>query len=231
MSDRGGYSRLSSDPEGSEQGKLAPLEFIRRIANGLLSGSVGLLVGLAIGILYGHFVWPRSEPTVPNTVARVPLTRWVSQHVHRDSRFEAPPEPDIVQEPPWDSLLPKGLGYVRHPELAPQISVLGVFHSLHCLYMIRRGYYAANQTSHMAFDLGLDRESHVGHCFDYLRQSLVCSADSNLQPANRRVFEDADWGFDRQCRDIEELRTWAEEWRVWDMNGTFIPSTFIQEDK
>ena len=98
-------------------------------------------------------------------------------------------------------------------------------------YMIRRGYYAANQTSHMAFDLGLDRESHVGHCFDYLRQSLVCSADSNLQPANRRVFEDADWGFDRQCRDIEELRTWAEEWRVWDMNGTFIPSTFIQEDK
>lgn len=27
----------------------------------------------------------------------------------------------------------EGLGYVRHGELAPNLSVIGVFHQLHCL--------------------------------------------------------------------------------------------------
>lgn len=90
-------------------------------------------------------------------------------------------------------------------------------------YLVRRAYYAANRTEEKDFDLGIERGPHVGHCFDYLRQSLMCSVDPSLEPATQRVFEDPNWGFERQCRDYEEIKAWAERWRAWDVRGTFIP--------
>jgi hypothetical protein len=89
-------------------------------------------------------------------------------------------------------------------------------------YTIRRSYYASNKTDE-AFDLGIDRGPHVGHCFDYLRQSLTCTVDSTIEPATKRVFEDPTWGFYKQCRDYEEIKVWSEHYRVWDAPVTFVP--------
>ena len=91
-------------------------------------------------------------------------------------------------------------------------------------YIVRRAYYsAANQTSNPEehghredFDLGIDRHPHVGHCFDYLRQSL--------EPNKERVVGNPNWGFERQCRDFESLKTWAEQWAAVDLPGGFIPA-------
>lgn len=49
--------------------------------------------------------------------------------------FMVPPPVDSSAEVSWDSLLPKGLGYVKNPHIAAteNISTIGAFHQLHCL--------------------------------------------------------------------------------------------------
>lgn len=56
--------------------------------------------------------------------------------------------------------------------------------------------------------------SHVRHCIDYLRQSLLCHADANLERPSREAGGVTGFGFERQCRDIKQLKAWAEEWRA-----------------
>ena len=67
---------------------------------------------------------------------------------------------------------------------------------------------------------------HVAHCFDYLRQALMCAADSNLEDVV--VMDDESgtpvegapgWGTKRVCRDFEGLRAWSEKWRAGEGNG------------
>ena len=45
---------------------------------------------------------------------------------------------------------------------------------------------------------------HVGHCFDYLRQSIMCAGDMSMEwprtePDGRRVAVDG-WGIPHQCK-------------------------------
>ncbi|KAK1751045.1 hypothetical protein QBC47DRAFT_434797 [Echria macrotheca] len=93
--------------------------------------------------------------------------------------------------------LPRGLetkvdGYDSFP--------LSVFHQLHCLKSIRK-HYAALQSDTPLVD---SVDNHVDHCFDYLRQAIMCSADMTLEKA--RVEPDGHrrrvdgWGTTHQCR-------------------------------
>lgn len=59
-----------------------------------------------------------------------------------------------------------------------------------------------------------DNERHVRHCFDYLRQSLMCAADGTLEPVDFSLGGVTGWGVKRQCRDYEALKLWAEERRA-----------------
>ena len=69
------------------------------------------------------------------------------------------------------------------------------------------------------FDFGIDRAPHASHCFEYLRQALMCSADSSIEPAGKRIEGFLGWGFQRQCRDYGGLMDWAEKWRAFDGHG------------
>ncbi|KAA8565466.1 hypothetical protein EYC84_009326 [Monilinia fructicola] len=48
---------------------------------------------------------------------------------------------------------------------------------------------------------------HWLHCFDYLRQTILCNADGTLEPPklDSRGKENVDGMGERQCRDPEEL--------------------------
>lgn len=132
-----------------------------------------------------------------------------------------------------------GLGYIKDAALAPNTSILSVFHQLHCLvssmspvysgtclmrqYTVRRAYYSNAEEGELEdFDLGKDRKPHVAHCFDYLRQSILCCADSSIEPAVDAVNGFLGAGFPRQCRDFEELKAWAEERRVFGAHGFLV---------
>lgn len=62
---------------------------------------------------------------------------------------------------------------------------------------------------------------HTSHCFEYLRASLICAADSNLEPF-RSKFEGMHgngvdgFGSNHQCRDFDKVYAWADEFRYND---------------
>lgn len=57
---------------------------------------------------------------------------------------------------------------------------------------------------------------HVYHCFDYLRQVIICLADPTMDPFHPTsetpgVIETLGWGNTHVCRDWEALSDWADE--------------------
>lgn len=57
---------------------------------------------------------------------------------------------------------------------------------------------------------------HTEHCFDYIRQSLMCAADSALEKRNDTIGGVTGWGTSHQCRDFSALQEWAEMHRYSD---------------
>lgn len=54
---------------------------------------------------------------------------------------------------------------------------------------------------------------HIQHCFDYIRQALICAADTNLEPKNQKTGKTNGWGFERTCRNFQQVLDFAEKWR------------------
>jgi hypothetical protein len=61
-----------------------------------------------------------------------------------------------------------------------------------------------------------DRTSHphIQHCFEYLRQSLMCLADGNLEAINSTTGIVTGWQSERTCKNFDKLKAWADEWGV-----------------
>jgi len=157
-----------------------------------------------------------SASQLTETAPRIPL-KWIPKTFSHNESFATPPPLSGGPEPIWDSLIPNGLGYIKYPPSSPNASVLSAFHQLHCLYTLRRIYYSTGDDL-QDFDFGINREEHAEHCFEYLRQSIQCSADSTLEPAGH-VEGFLGWGFKRECKDMGYLMGWAEKWRAFDGLG------------
>lgn len=56
--------------------------------------------------------------------------------------------------------------------------------------------------------------SHIEHCIDYLRQSLMCISDTTLEVVEnitKGVTGVLGFGTQHQCKDFEQLRAWTSE--------------------
>ncbi|KAF2278757.1 uncharacterized protein EI97DRAFT_465165 [Westerdykella ornata] len=128
--------------------------------------------------------------------------------------------------------------------LLENTKVVSVFHQLHCLNNIRKSLLAAtspesdpstlsdpthssssssSSSSHSPSTfqyLAPHLKTHWHHCFDYLRQSLMCNADVTLETLERskvdgRILRSVDgWGTKHVCRDFGRLWEWAQEARA-----------------
>lgn len=87
---------------------------------------------------------------------------------------------------------------------------ISLFHQLHCLAGIRTFMSATKQAigrndTVRVNEIVLDPlQDHMAHCFDYLRQSLMCYGDMTLEwprtePDGTRVAVDG-WGIEHQCK-------------------------------
>lgn len=91
---------------------------------------------------------------------------------------------------------------------------------------LRIGYYTTNVPSATADDPSPEYKrnnhtvhhhhspDHMMHCFDYLRQSLMCASDETLEilqtgPYGTKIASVDGWGTQHQCRDFESLATWT----------------------
>ncbi|EED16369.1 conserved hypothetical protein [Talaromyces stipitatus ATCC 10500] len=126
-------------------------------------------------------------------------------------------------EAAWSSVIPIGRGFVYHPQVTPVVANIAVFHQLHCLHTLRVGYYtklyqlnvlngintSKSFDEHMAIT---PEDVHMRHCFDYLRQALMCAADTNLEKVSPETHITTGWGSDKVCRDYWRIFAWAEQW-------------------
>lgn len=78
--------------------------------------------------------------------------------------------------------------------------MMSSFHQLHCLSYLAEHYNIAPLSDELAH--------HSAHCFDYLRQSIMCSADTTLEGVSEAG---PGWGGKHQCTDYEKLLEWANE--------------------
>ncbi|KAI0534374.1 hypothetical protein GGR58DRAFT_61283 [Xylaria digitata] len=138
--------------------------------------------------------------------------------VRESTPFFGPP--NATTDAAWRTILNAGLIKLT-PEQADMLSaptaknqedptsyvgILEVFHQLHCLNTLRLRAFAKDSEVQFA-DPG-----HTAHCFEYIRQSLMCLADVNIAPIswNERKREYAiHWDATRQCRNFEKIHAWA----------------------
>ncbi|KAK7952801.1 uncharacterized protein PG986_008529 [Apiospora aurea] len=135
-------------------------------------------------------------------------------------------EPSKESEGQWTKLIPKGKGWIdvdndtalpymhgMDQSLPKQQAMISVFHQLHCLYMTRAGYFSAR-----AGNLDEVNAGHLAHCWDYLRQAIMCAGDTTLEwlhapPDN---IGSTGWGYQHTCKDYGALFTFAERYRSTD---------------
>ncbi|EGD95848.1 hypothetical protein TESG_03312 [Trichophyton tonsurans CBS 112818] len=188
----------------------------RRVMEIAVYTAVISVVALALGLFIG-ISWPSSRYIgqdgylVPSGTVQGP---W-----HRNHTFTQIPTKE--SEEAWNSLMPMGRGFVHHPELAPYTSLVAVFHELHCLHTIWIAYHILLDRNQAAKEgrppdpfLGqttLVSPSHMGHCADYLRQAIMCAADTNLEQIDKNGNSDG-WNMIRTCRDFDGVHSWSSSW-------------------
>ncbi|KAL5523281.1 hypothetical protein ACEPAF_1548 [Sanghuangporus sanghuang] len=102
----------------------------------------------------------------------------------------------------WGMLLPEPAVLVRlGPHYRP--FAISMLHSLHCLDKLRHSIQEVPRTQ-----IG---RIHVEHCANYIRESILCAADTTLEPASKGEIEtDDSQAVTRKCRDwtavYEEIR-------------------------
>ena len=101
--------------------------------------------------------------------------------------------------------------------------------------VIRYTVYHVLQNSSLEFidrptNIGLtwdEAHPHVKHCFDYLRQSIMCCADATLEPFVKRDGKTPEpkgssgYGATHQCRDFDGLADWIGD---HGMQGRWSPA-------
>ncbi|KAI0477480.1 hypothetical protein GGR56DRAFT_692104 [Xylariaceae sp. FL0804] len=117
--------------------------------------------------------------------------------------------------------------------------MLGVFHQLHCLsYLVdtwQKGWQHATNAAAAGGRRGDDAQQqqeltaevaeHGAHCFDLLRQSIMCSADTNLEGASDEAGPG--WGSRHVCTDYDAMLAWANEHAVNKWRNGLLPGEAI----
>lgn len=91
---------------------------------------------------------------------------------------------------------------------------ISMFHQLHCLRILRENL-AENQWPR----LSSGAKGHIHHCFNYLRNWSLCSADVTLEPGDfaQRNFTMHRTGATHTCRDWEPVYDKVNEaWDSWE---------------
>jgi len=118
--------------------------------------------------------------------------------------------PEAESEWLWTASV--GDGHVRIGREERMFAV-AMFHELHCLRGIRNAIEKGWNTISKA------RQNHILHCYNYLRQWTLCSADATLEPGDftTRNFTAQRVGATHTCVDwMPSYEVMKEKWMEWD---------------
>ncbi|KAH8657406.1 hypothetical protein BGZ60DRAFT_415833 [Tricladium varicosporioides] len=139
----------------------------------------------------------------------------------------------------WDMLMPLGSGsveindYANYPMLGKPIvddpirngSLFEASwtHALHCLYYTVDTYHQLTISNGTKFGFDGERNDyHAAHCFEYLRNQILCMSDMTLE-GSESVLDATGMGQAHMCRDRSEAIGWIEERRVDDIQSIVGP--------
>ncbi|KAF2171487.1 hypothetical protein M409DRAFT_18604 [Zasmidium cellare ATCC 36951] len=171
----------------------------------------------------------------------VPELPWTATTFEKHDLFSAPSNAESDEA--WASLMPPGDGFLLLPTIvttpahlppgqshpATNTSTLydtTLFHSLHCLIHIRTSLSTliasiAHDNTQLVYELLVkSQEEHVRHCFDYLRQGVMCQGDLTLEwprtedDGSGRRFAVDGWGVGHVCRSWDAVMEFMEEHSV-----------------
>ncbi|CAI7574166.1 unnamed protein product [Penicillium glandicola] len=143
----------------------------------------------------------------------------------------------------WHSLFPSGRGYVAVSEneefdvLHPPFKmdnvfekgdlyeghIMAVYHQLHCLSIIMTAMGTSREEWAM---LPIYKLEHRTHCVEYLRQSILCSADTTLEGETGAWATSTGWGQTHSCVDFDALTEFANERAIWNLTERLLPDSF-----
>ncbi|ATZ47631.1 hypothetical protein BCIN_02g08890 [Botrytis cinerea B05.10] len=135
--------------------------------------------------------------------------------------------PSNITDAAWNGLFmtKSDGGFFNHPYVEDERATLSVLHQLHCLDGIRHIYYLNNHaatTGTVLLEEELElhmRRSHMRHCIDFLRQSLMCCGDSTIERVDPELKGVTGWGTEHVCTNWEELQEWVGERQRLDREG------------
>ncbi|KAI8955033.1 hypothetical protein F4801DRAFT_417254 [Xylaria longipes] len=122
-------------------------------------------------------------------------------------------DPSIESKKAWDGLFPEGRGFVEFNDTITsnpppgRLATISMFHQLHCLEMIRIGYFATLSGNPEAIEQG---PRHLRHCWDFLRQGIMCHGDTTLEWVHEGDPGSKGWGYDHKCNDFDAIFSWVE---------------------
>lgn len=127
--------------------------------------------------------------------------------------FEPNSRFSLIDDKAWAALFPPNKGFVR---LGPNGRPFGtaLYHQLHCVNGIRFDYTVARDGLVTDREVLKSKMGHINHCFQFLRQSIMCKADTTLIPLDRyngSVILNGFGGPPHRCRDWEQLRSYVED--------------------
>lgn len=124
----------------------------------------------------------------------------------------------LIDDQKWAQTMPARRGFVRLGSKGRSFS-LAAYHQLHCINSLRFSYTVARDGLVTDPEVLKDKIGHDNHCFQFIRQSILCKADDALVPfgQDNRTLSGAGFGISHKCRNWAQLRNFVlENDKKWD---------------
>ncbi|KAH7906880.1 hypothetical protein BJ138DRAFT_1117176 [Hygrophoropsis aurantiaca] len=126
----------------------------------------------------------------------------------------------------WISLTPPGHGFFVKDQ---QYFGVSMYHQIHCLNALRRIIVADHQNQSTKYN------AHAHHCLAYLREMILCNADTTLEPSKAVLLSDGrtsrpvtGWRVTHECRDWVQVRDFVQEnYLEWKDSDEFADATDV----
>ncbi|KAH7074162.1 hypothetical protein FB567DRAFT_453419, partial [Paraphoma chrysanthemicola] len=98
---------------------------------------------------------------------------------------------------------------------------IAVFHQIHCLAsdanLVMMNFLSLSRTGNLESS---DHWDHIFHCFDYLREVVMCHGDTSLEGQDLPTEISGTHGqlVTHNCKAYDEIFTWAEDHRLTDVD-------------
>ncbi|KAF2276344.1 uncharacterized protein EI97DRAFT_377412 [Westerdykella ornata] len=127
----------------------------------------------------------------------------------------------VVFQPSWDRYdLPKPYTVAIDRQHDGPGYMVSLFHQLHCLSYLAEHF----QQGYGGVKLDEEVAHHSAHCFNYIRQGIMCAADTTLEGETK---DGPGEGSEHVCKDYEKVLEWANQHAAYRWREGLLPGESI----